>query len=179
MKDSKKAKVLKHFLSLEYPMVVKKDIEDDVFVVEFPDFPGCVAHGKTPTSAFRDAKAAKREWIEIALSLGRSIPEPKREEEFSGRFSLRLPKHDHKRLAEQAKVQGRSLNQHIQILLSDRGRALDLDKSIDAMKKLIDELQIQKMRVILNDTTKTNNKIYVFNSSDRRNIATSTSKMEH
>ncbi|WP_307189061.1 toxin-antitoxin system HicB family antitoxin [Caldicellulosiruptor sp. F32] len=59
-------------------------------------------------------------WIETAREKGRQIPPPDeyKEEEYSGRLVLRIPKSLHKRLAEEAKKEGVSLNSFIQHLIS-------------------------------------------------------------
>ncbi len=152
-------KDLKYYTSLEYPMVVKKDIEEKVYIIEFPDLPGCIAHGKTVSGAVKLAQNVKESWIELALSLGRDIPEPKAEEEYSGRFSLRLPKDLHKRLSDQATTENRSLNQHCIILLSERSRALDIDSSISRFDKMLNRLELdlerQKTMFFLNAKSST------------------------
>lgn len=133
MKDSKNS--LKHYLSLNYPMSLEFDIEDGVYFVEFPDLPGCMSHGKTPDSAVEAAQKMKASWLELALSLGKEIPEPKKEEDYSGRITLRVPPAAHKHLAEQAQREERSLNQHLQILVMERSAALDLQNSIARIEK--------------------------------------------
>uniref|UniRef100_UPI0028EEFD6B toxin-antitoxin system HicB family antitoxin n=1 Tax=Selenomonas noxia TaxID=135083 RepID=UPI0028EEFD6B len=49
---------------------------------------------------------------------GISIPEPAHEEDYSGRFNLRLPKSLHKDLALTAKMEGVSLNQLAMCLIA-------------------------------------------------------------
>ena len=61
---------------------------------------------------------AKQSWLEAALADGISIPEPAREEDYSGRFNLRLPKSLHKDLALTAKMEGVSLNQLAMCLIA-------------------------------------------------------------
>ena len=70
------AKNLQYYLALNYPMIVRWDNDDKVFFVEFPDLRGCMAHGKTPTSAVNLAQKIKREWIKEALSSNVKIVEP-------------------------------------------------------------------------------------------------------
>ncbi|MCR4288583.1 MAG: type II toxin-antitoxin system HicB family antitoxin, partial [Deltaproteobacteria bacterium] len=60
-------KDLKHYLSLNYPMILVWDADDKVFFVEFPDLPGCMAHGKTPDEAVDLAHKIKKEWLMDAL----------------------------------------------------------------------------------------------------------------
>ena len=69
-------KNLKYYLALNYPMVIRWDTGDKVFFVGFPALPGCMAHGKTPTSAVNLAQKIKREWIKEALSSNVKIVEP-------------------------------------------------------------------------------------------------------
>ena len=63
-----------------------------------------------------DAKAG---WLELALEDGDPIPEPTfPEQEYSGRFTVRLPRSLHRQLAEQAKKNGVSLNQFVNVTLA-------------------------------------------------------------
>lgn len=161
MAGKDKNKILKYFLSLSYPMDLEKDPEEGIFVIRFPDLPGCIAHGKTPTSVYKDAQEAKKTWIETALELGRNIPKPKPEEEYSGTLSVRLFSRDlHRRLALQAKKKGRSLNQHINILLSEGSRTMDLNRSADRFEFLLDrfERDMVKQRKTHSSTVRTASK---------------------
>ncbi|MEW5986213.1 MAG: type II toxin-antitoxin system HicB family antitoxin [Chloroflexota bacterium] len=51
--------------------------EDKAFVAEVPELPGCMADGDTYQAALANVEEIIQEWIETALELGRSIPEPK------------------------------------------------------------------------------------------------------
>ena len=64
-------------MKTHYEMIVWWSNEDDAFVVEVPELPGCMAHGKTRSSAIRSAEQAIDFWIETAKNLDRSIPEPR------------------------------------------------------------------------------------------------------
>jgi antitoxin HicB len=48
------------------------------FVATVPDLPGCMSDGETPQEALANVDDAIRAWIEAALDLGHSIPEPSR-----------------------------------------------------------------------------------------------------
>ncbi|MGB5769779.1 MAG: type II toxin-antitoxin system HicB family antitoxin [Crocosphaera sp.] len=50
--------------------------EDQVFIVEVPELPGCVAHGNTQTSALENIQEAIQLWIETAQEFGDTIPQP-------------------------------------------------------------------------------------------------------
>jgi predicted RNase H-like HicB family nuclease len=61
----------------KYEMVIYWSAEDDAYVVEVPELPGCMADGKTYGEAVANAEVIIGEWIETAKELGREIPEPK------------------------------------------------------------------------------------------------------
>jgi predicted HicB family RNase H-like nuclease len=63
---------------------------------------------------------ARELWIETVYESGkRDIPLPATEQDYSGKFVLRLPKSLHRRLAQQAEQEGVSLNQYAVSLLSE------------------------------------------------------------
>jgi predicted RNase H-like HicB family nuclease len=51
--------------------------EDQAFIAEVPELPGCAADGGTYQEALANAEVVIREWIETAKELGRPIPQPK------------------------------------------------------------------------------------------------------
>ncbi len=61
----------------KYELVVFWSAEDDAFVVEVPDLPGCMAHGVSPADAVAHAEQAIDLWIETARDLGRPVPRPR------------------------------------------------------------------------------------------------------
>ena len=58
-------------------LVVYWSQDDDCFVVEVPELPGCMSDGKTYQEAVSNVEIVIAEWIETAKALGRAIPEPK------------------------------------------------------------------------------------------------------
>jgi predicted RNase H-like HicB family nuclease len=62
---------------IRYEMIVYWSEEDQVFVVEVPELPGCMADGATYLEAIANAEVIIREWIETAEELNRSVPEPR------------------------------------------------------------------------------------------------------
>ena len=60
-----------------YEIVIFWSSEDDAFVAEVPELPGCKADGKTYHDALSNAERIIQEWIETAKELGRPIPEPR------------------------------------------------------------------------------------------------------
>ncbi len=62
---------------IRYELIVYWSEEDEAFIVEVPELPGCMADGATYQEALANAEVVIREWIETARELGRPIPEPK------------------------------------------------------------------------------------------------------
>ena len=60
-----------------YEIVISWSGEDNAFVAQVPELPGCMADGKTYHEALSNAEQIIREWIETAHEIGRPIPEPK------------------------------------------------------------------------------------------------------
>jgi predicted RNase H-like HicB family nuclease len=61
----------------KYELIVYWSTADDVYVVEVPELPGCMAHGPTPEDAVTSAQEAIALWIRTAREFGRTVPEPK------------------------------------------------------------------------------------------------------
>jgi len=61
----------------KYEIIIYWSQEDDVFVAEVPELPGCMAHGDTPEDALASARQAIELWIETAKEFGDPIPQPK------------------------------------------------------------------------------------------------------
>ncbi len=61
----------------KYEIIIYWSKEDDAFIAEVPELPGCMADGATYAEAVANAETIIDEWIETAKSLGREIPEPK------------------------------------------------------------------------------------------------------
>lgn len=64
-------------MSIRYELIIYWSKEDQAFVVEVPELPGCIADGETYEQAVANAQRVIEEWIETAHELGRPVPEPK------------------------------------------------------------------------------------------------------
>ena len=62
---------------MRYELIIYWSKEDQSFLVEVPELPGCMSDGATYEEAVTNAKIVIAEWIETAQSFGRPIPEPK------------------------------------------------------------------------------------------------------
>ncbi len=62
---------------IKHEMILYWSKEDQAFLAEVPELPGCAADGATYQEAVANAEVAIREWIETAQELGRPIPTPR------------------------------------------------------------------------------------------------------
>lgn len=60
-----------------YEIIVYWSKEDQAYVAEVPELPGCMADGVTYQEALANAEIVINEWVETARELGREIPEPR------------------------------------------------------------------------------------------------------
>ncbi|MEX2491202.1 MAG: type II toxin-antitoxin system HicB family antitoxin [Nitrospirales bacterium] len=61
----------------KYELILFWSDEDDVYVVDIPELPGCKAHGDTQSQALQNAQDAIKLWIDTSKEFGDPIPEPK------------------------------------------------------------------------------------------------------
>lgn len=117
MNKKPKRPSLEHYLNLNYPMMIYPE-PDGGFTISLKDLPGCVSQGETMQEALAMIGDAKIGWLEVAYAHNDPIPEPQPQPSYSGKLLLRMPKGLHKRLAEYAAEEGVSLNQYVNVLLS-------------------------------------------------------------
>lgn len=63
----------------KYEVIIYWSNEDDIYVAEVPELPGCLAHGKSQAEALVNVQEAVQLWIDTANEFGDPIPEPKGE----------------------------------------------------------------------------------------------------
>ena len=63
----------------KYEVILYWSNEDQAFIAEVPELPGCMAHGDDQEVALRNVNDAIQFWIERARELGRPVPQPKGE----------------------------------------------------------------------------------------------------
>ncbi|MDO9118670.1 MAG: type II toxin-antitoxin system HicB family antitoxin [Nitrospirota bacterium] len=61
----------------KYEVIIYWSKDDQAFIAEVPELPGCAADGATYQEALAHVETVIQEWIETAKDLGRPIPEPK------------------------------------------------------------------------------------------------------
>jgi predicted RNase H-like HicB family nuclease len=61
---------------LHYQINIYWSQEDEAYLAEVPELPGCMADGETYQAALENVQIIMQEWIDTARELGRKIPTP-------------------------------------------------------------------------------------------------------
>ena len=61
----------------KYEVIIYWSHEDEAFIAEVPELPGCMADGSSHAEVLTHLETIMDEWIETAQAMGRSIPVPK------------------------------------------------------------------------------------------------------
>ena len=61
----------------KYEVIIYWSEEDDAFIAEVPELPGCAADGPSRQGALKNVDLVIKEWIETAKALSRPIPNPR------------------------------------------------------------------------------------------------------
>ena len=64
-------------MDLRYEVIIYWSAEDQAFIAEAPELPGCMADGKTHQDALQQLETVMMEWVQTARDLGRTIPQPR------------------------------------------------------------------------------------------------------
>lgn len=112
---------MSYYLSLPYAVRVYREPDGSGFTAEIPDLPGCITCADTLDEVWALIEDAKRGWLELALADGDPIPEPAPpvEDQPSGKFTVRVPRSLHRKLSEEARREGVSLNQFVTVALAE------------------------------------------------------------
>jgi len=112
---------IKNYLDRPYHIVIQhiNDESGSYYFATVREFDGCMSHGDTYAKAFENIQDAMKGWIEAKLEGGFAVPDPIDDNQYSGKFVLRIPKSLHARLAMEAEQEGVSLNQYALYRLSN------------------------------------------------------------
>lgn len=110
-------KTIEYYMSLPYTIELRREAEEGWFV-QVKELRGCMSQGETREEALAMIQEAMELWLEVALEDKLSIPEPRNEEDYSGKFVVRVPQSLHRELVESAAQEGVSLNQYINVALA-------------------------------------------------------------
>ena len=61
----------------KYEIIIYWSQEDQAYIAEVPELPGCTTHGSTQEAALASAQEAASLWIDTAREFGDPIPVPK------------------------------------------------------------------------------------------------------
>jgi predicted RNase H-like HicB family nuclease len=61
----------------KYEITIYWSDEDQAYIAEVPELPGCAADGPTYKQALANVEVIIREWIDTAKELNRPIPQPR------------------------------------------------------------------------------------------------------
>jgi antitoxin HicB len=114
--------LVREYMALGYPMEITRD--EFGYFVRVPDLPGCESSGESLEDAVTSIEEAKEAWIEAALSTGAAVPRPRGEDDYSGRFVIRVGPSVHRDLVRIAAAEGMSLNAFVSsVLARETGRS--------------------------------------------------------
>jgi len=111
-------KNLEYYLGLPYTRELIPEPEGGWFI-RIKELPGCMSQGDTTDEAMAMIEDAMKGWLEVELDKGSVIPEPRPDEEFSGKFIVRVAKSLHRKISEISTFEGVSLNQWIGTTLAE------------------------------------------------------------
>jgi len=61
----------------KYETIIFWSEEDNAFVAEVPELPGCITHGASPGEALANAQDAIQLWLDTAREFSEPVPQPK------------------------------------------------------------------------------------------------------
>jgi predicted HicB family RNase H-like nuclease len=102
------------YTKLPYTRIIQEmnDESGHYFYGRIMELDGCQSTGVTLEELYTNLNEALEGYIETKLENNLEIPRPARQEDYSGKFIVRLPKSLHMRLAVEAEREGVSLNQY-------------------------------------------------------------------
>jgi predicted RNase H-like HicB family nuclease len=104
------------FVDVDYPVEITRD--GDGFFIRIPDLPGCESNADTIDEALESIEEAKEAWIEAALATGKPVPSPRTDDDYSGKFVVRVGRSLHRDLVRIALIEGMSLNALVSTVLA-------------------------------------------------------------
>ncbi|MBN1293506.1 MAG: type II toxin-antitoxin system HicB family antitoxin [Candidatus Latescibacteria bacterium] len=60
----------------KYEIIIYWSDEDQAFIADVPQLPGCMAHGGSQEEALKNVNEAVQLWIDTALEFGDPVPAP-------------------------------------------------------------------------------------------------------
>ena len=113
-------KTVQDYMSLPYNYIIQpiNDESGDYYYGRVLELDGCQSTGDSFEETYLSLREAMEGYIETKIENGFDVPEPIVNNDFSGKFVLRIPKSLHFRLSVEAEKEGVSLNQYALYKLS-------------------------------------------------------------
>lgn len=107
-------------MDLPYNYIIQPVDDESVsyFYGRVMELDGCQSTGDSFEETYASLREAMLGYIETKLENGFDVPEPVQNNDFSGKFVVRIPKTLHYRLSVEAEKEGVSLNQYALYKLS-------------------------------------------------------------
>ena len=104
----------KEYVKLPYTRIIQEinDESGHYFYGRIMELGGCHSTGDTIEELYKNLNEALERYIETKLENNLEIPHQTGQEDYSGKFLVRIPKSLHMRLAVEAEKEGVSLNQY-------------------------------------------------------------------
>lgn len=120
MANNNQHKDLAYYMALPYTIQIRpmNDESGHYFFATVAELDGCQSDGDTFAEAYESVREAMEGYLSVKLEYGDPIPEPPGENEYSGKFNIRVPKSLHRQLSERAAAENVSLNQYCLYKLS-------------------------------------------------------------
>jgi predicted HicB family RNase H-like nuclease len=135
------ARLIEKYLRLNYPIEIRFLAEEDgggvVASIPFLGRDAFFGDGDNLTEALNDLQDTKEMFFKDYLEKGIPIPLPPKQEDYSGKFVLRVPKFLHEQLVNYARENDVSLNTLCVSILSHGLSAFSVKESLDCIKEAV------------------------------------------
>jgi predicted RNase H-like HicB family nuclease len=64
-------------MNAKYEILLYWSNDDQTFIAEVPELPGCMAHGDSQEKALKNIQEAIELWLDTANETGQEVPQPK------------------------------------------------------------------------------------------------------
>jgi antitoxin HicB len=119
------------YMNVDYAIEITRD--GDGFFIRIPDLPGCESSADTVDDALESIAEAQEAWIEAAMATGKPVPSPRANDDYSGKFVVRVGRSVHRDLVRIALLEGTSLNALVSTVLArETGRYATPSRRRDA-----------------------------------------------
>ncbi len=140
---------------MNYGFVLQKmKVEDHVFwIAKSNDLKGCVGQGETAEEAIAELSINEAEWIATAKECGIEIPECPyvSDNEYSGKFTVRISKELHRLLAKQAELNSVSINSYVEEAIAAKVYNLQ-ESQLNRLVSLMENVYRMSKKSILDST---------------------------